>query len=253
VFSAGSDNIDDRSPFDIRWGGWYVTGRHGQQKHRGNLIIDGNQVDRPVENERGQNVEDLSLYFETKRHQTPHSDIVALMVFEHQTHVHNLLTKASYATRQAIHYEQEFNKAVGESDAPRRMESTSRRIENACEELVEGLLLYEEAELTDRVQGTSGFEAMFTSRGPFDSKKRSLREFDLQRRLFKYPCSYLIYSEAFDSLPPESKRYVWKRLWDVLAKGADAEKYKHLSPSDRQAIIEIIADTKTTVPDYWLD
>ncbi len=132
-----------------------------------------------------------------------------------------------------------------------RLESTGRRIASAGNDLVDALLFVDEEELTAPVSGTSGFAEQFSRRGPRDSRGRSLRDFDLQRRMFRYPCSYLIYSPAFDALPDQMQRYVWQRLWDVLVNGQDAESYGHLSAEDRQAIVEIIRETKQGLPDYW--
>ena len=67
-------------------------------------------------------------------------------------------------------------------------------------EVVDYLLFIDEAKLTDRVRGGSGFAERFSTIGPRDRKGRSLHELDLNRRLMKYPCSYLIYSPAFDAL-----------------------------------------------------
>ena len=69
--------------------------------------------------------------------------------------------------------------------------------------------------------------------------------------MLKYPCSYLIYSEAFDGLSAESKEYVWQRLWDILSGKDPSDKFAHLAAADRQAIVEILRDTKSDLPDYW--
>src|SRR5690606_18156112 len=143
-------------------------------------------------------------------------DLVALMVFEHQTLVHNRLTRANFAARQALHYQQEMARALGEPDAP-FFESTRRRIESAGDDLVEALLMSGEAELSAPVRGTSKFADVFQKQGVRDECGRSLRDLDLEHRLFRYPCSYLIYSNAFDALPEAMREYVWRRLWAVLA------------------------------------
>jgi hypothetical protein len=250
IFSAGSNTVDHTTPLEKRWGGWYVTGTHGEQKHLGNLIIRGKDVPLPVDNAQGQNLTQLPSPCDADKYLAPHSDIVALMVLEHQTLVHNRITRANYAVRQALHYQTEFNKALGEP-AWNRLESTSRRIESAGNDLVDALLLVDEAQLTAPICGTSGFAEKFPQPGPRDSQGRSLRDLDLKQRLFRYPCSYLIYSPSFDGLHDQMRSYVWQRLWDVLAKGVDAKKFAHLAPADRQAIIVIICATKSGLPDYW--
>jgi hypothetical protein len=249
ILSAGSYSVDHSTPLERRWGGWYVTGTHGSQTHLGNLIVRGQDVSHRVDNAQGQNVTQLADRLAVEKYLTPHSDLIALMVLEHQTLVHNRLTKANFAARQALHYESEINRSFGEPDG-KRMESTTRRIESAGNDLVEALLLVDEAKLTTPIQGTSEYASKFSQQGPHDGQGRSLRDLDLQRRLFKYPCSYLIYAPAFDGLPREMRDYVWQRLWDVLANPNDA-RFKHLSAEDRRAIVEILQATKTDLPKYW--
>jgi hypothetical protein len=206
-------------------------------------------VRQPVDNAQGQNVTQLADRLAVEKYLTPHSDLIALMVLEHQTLVHNHLTKANFAARQALQYETEMNRALGEPEG-KRMESTSRRIQSAGNDLVEVLLLVDETKLTAPIHGTSDYASKFSQLGLRDGQGRSLRDLDLQRRLFKYPCSYLIYSPAFDGLPREMRDYVWQRLWDVLSNPNDA-KFTHLSPGDRRAIVEILRDTKPNLPQCW--
>ena len=250
VFAMGTHRIDHTSPLAKRWGGWYVTGTHGEQTHLGNLIVSGKQVREPVDNTSGHNVTDLSSRLETSAYLTPHSDLVALMVLEHQAETHNLITRASFTTREALHAESRLNKDLNEP-AGHRWQSTTTRIQSAGNELVKFLLFSGEAPLTAKLHGTSSFADEFAARGPRDTQQRSLRDFDLERRLFKYPCSYLIYSRSFDALPRESKDFVYRRLWEVLS-GADQTKdFAHLSITDRTAIREILTATKLGLPDYW--
>jgi hypothetical protein len=111
------------------------------------------------------------------------------------------------------------------------------------------MLFTEEAPLTARVTGTSAFAGEFAAEGPKDSKGRSLRDFDLRTRLFKYPCSYLIYSEAFDALPGALKETIYKRLFDILT-GKDKAS-ESIQPQTRLAILEILRETKAGLPVYW--
>ncbi len=252
IFSAGSYSVDHTTPLERRWGGWYVTGTHGQQRHLGNLIVRGRDVAEDVDNTLGQNVTQLSDRLSLDAYFAPHSDIVALMVLEHQTLVHNRITKANYAARQALAYEQEMNRALSEPEG-HRFESTNRRIQSAGDDLVEALLLVDEAKLTAPIRGTSGYAEKFSGLGPFDSQGHCLRELDLQQRLFKYPCSYLIYSQAFDELPSKMRDYVWKRLWDVLVQQVDDKRFAHLSKQDRRAIADILRATKVDLPKYWTE
>ncbi len=253
ILSAGSYSVDHSTPLEQRWGGWYVTGTHGSQSHLGNLIVRGREAPpQPVENTQGQNVTHLNDRLPVENYLAPHSDIVALMVLEHQTLVHNRLTKANFSARQALQYERDLNLALGEPEG-KCLESTTRRIQSAGDDLIEALLLVGETELTAPISGTSGYADKFSQQGCRDCQGRSLRDLDLQQRLFKYPCSYLIYSKAFDELPSEMRDYVWKRLWDVLSNKVDDKQFSHLSENDRRTIVEILRATKPELPDYWAE
>jgi hypothetical protein len=246
ILSSGSYRTDHTSPFEERWGGWYVTGTHGGQRHLGNMVVREREVVRPVENAQGQNVTDLSGRITTDRYLTPHSDLVALMVLDHQAMAHNRIARASFLTRQALHYETELNRELN-MPPDHRWESAAKRIKSACDPLVECLLFSGEAPLTAPIAGTSTFAADFARAAHRDPQGRSLRDFDLQTRLFRYPCSYLIYSDSFRALPAEAKDYVWRRMKSILESADPDPKYAHLSPADRAAILEIL---KATLPEW---
>lgn len=229
---------NDKSPLRERWGGWYVTGTHGSQRHLGNTIVHARAEDvddmrkfiTKLDLSAGANVTDLSKRFDTKEYLTPNSDIVALMVLGHQTHVHNMITSGAYEIRDGIQ--------KGMSDKMPQI------IKDAGEPIVKAMLFAEEAQLTDPVAGTSGFAAEFSARGPRDSKGRSLRDFDLQHRLLKYPMSYLIYSESFDDMPPQLHDYVMQRFREILTGQDTSAEFPNLSADDRKAILEILHETK---------
>lgn len=251
LLASGSFRTDHTSPLEERWGGWYVTGTSGKQMHLGNLISQGSKRPDASENTEGVNVVDLKDRLTISFYPTPHSDIVALMTLEHQVGMLNRLARAGLETRMALHYESEMNAAFSRpADEP--SESARSRIRNVGDAVVKYMLFGEEAELTGRVEGTSGFAADFMKRGPRDSKGRSLRDFNLETRLFRYPCSYLIYSRAFDSLPVAAKDHIYRRLWETLnGPQGTARDDPRLSAEDRRAIIEILLETKPGLPDYW--
>jgi hypothetical protein len=251
ILSLGTHRIDQTTPIDRRWGGWYVTGTHGKQTHLGNLLVK-NRNDRGAlaNNPDGQNLTTLKQFLNASAYPTPHSDIVALMVLEHQVEAHNLLARASIQTRLALHDQTQLNKELGRSP-DYQSETTYRRIKSVADPLVRYLLFSGEAKLTEKMQGTSTFAADFAKQGPYDSKRRSLRELDLNRRLFKYPCSYLIYSEPFAQMPEALKEYVYQSVFDVLTDRDYSGAFGHLTANDRQAILEILRDTKRDLPSYW--
>ena len=249
-FGAGTFSTDYRSPFHQRWGGWYVSGTHGKERHMGNVVAQNRDEPEELDVEAGANVTNLNDLLHTARYLTPHSDIVALMVLEHQTRMYNLITRANFETRSACHYDLIMNKAL-ERPLDYRSESTERRIEAAVSDLVDCMLFVDEFYLKEPIQGTSTFTQEFAARGPHDSQGRSLRELDLSHRLMKYPCSYLIYSEPFEKLPAATKDQVYQCLFDVLGGTDTNEKFSHLSSNDRQAILEIVKETKSDLPGYW--
>lgn len=245
-FAAGTFLTTDQSPIEERWGGWYVTGTHGSMRHMGNVIARGSDADPTLDREKGANVTDLKSFVDTSPYLRKTSDIAALMVMEHQTRVQNLITKANYHTRIALRYEQMMNKEMNRP-ANYRAESTMSRIKSVCEPLLKAMLFSEEARLTSRISGDPGFAASFSQNGPRDKKGRSLRDFDLNHRLFRYPCSYLIYSDAFNGLPVDAKEYFYHRLWEVLNGTDTSPAFAYLSTADRANIRDILLDTK---PDF---
>lgn len=250
VLSSGTFRTDHTSPLRERFGGWYVTGTHGAQRHMGNEIVRGVNGPEDLDCEAGANVTDLRERLDTAPYLAAHSDLVALLVLAHQTAMHNQLTAANYSGQFTLRDALVMNHAL---DRPEDYESdsTRRRYASAAEKVLDGLLFVDEAPLTDAVAGTSDFAAEFAARGPFDSQGRSLRQFDLRKRLFRYPCSFLIYSEAFDGLPDRVRELVYRRLWEVLTNVEVTDKFAHLKPADRLAILEILRETKQGLPDYW--
>jgi hypothetical protein len=223
---------DHRSPFELRWGGWFVTGTHQATRHMGNAIAtDPSDLGAMVKPETV-NVSRLDGRFDMTGYLSPYSDIVALLVLEHQAQMLNLITRVGWEARVGAEAEHSFKSSV--------------------EELVDYLLFVDESPLPGPISGPTTFTKRFSEGGPRDGKGRSLRELDLTRRLLRYPCSYLIYSEPFDSLPATAKVAVYQRLWEVLNGQVSDDRYASLSTAGRSAIIEILRDTKQDLPSYWM-
>jgi hypothetical protein len=224
------------SPLEQRWGGWFVTGNHGGARHMGNIpVMPADKGKGKLANPR-QVLKSVDGMFDLKGYPTPFSDVVALMVLEHQGHMANLITRVGWEARLAA--------AAPSKDA-------SLRVVEGARDLVDYLLNVYEAPFAGPMQGSSGFAARFAAEGPRDTKGRSLRELDLRRRMFKYPCSYMIYTEAFTSLPAAAKDAVYSRMWEVLSGRDKHPRYNVLTAADRQAIIEILRDTKKDLPPYF--
>ena len=249
-FGAGSYTSTHSSPLRERWGGWYVTGEHGAARHMGNVVAPNRDDPEQLDLEAGANVAGLEQYCQIEHYPTPHSDIVALMVLGHQGEMHNWITRANFSTRTALYQSRAMNEALGRP-LHQLSESTERRLDSVAEKLVSYLLFVDEAKLQDPIRGTSDFAEKFAELGPFDRQGRTLRQFDLVERMFAYPLSYLIYSDSFNSLPEEALSRVYRRLWDVLTGRVKSREFAHLHPERRQAILEILRDTKEDLPDYW--
>lgn len=250
IAPLGSHITNHTSPLKERWGGWYVTGTHGQERHAGNIFF--NEASKPEQPEQltGANVTSLARKFTPSGYLSTHSDIVALLVLEHQTQMHNLFTRLNHETRRALHHQKVMNEALRQP-AGEMSDSTRRRIESAADEALRYLLLVGQARFQSPINGTAGFAPEFSARGPQDKQGRSLRELDLQRRLFRYPCSYLIYSDAFDSLPPAALDYLYRQLWLVLTGQTRDKDFAAIPADERKAVLEILRATKRGLPDYF--
>ena len=222
---------DHRSPFELRWGGWFVTGTHQAARHMGNAVATNPSDLASMITPASVHVTNLEGRFNMDGYLSPYSDIVALLTLEHQAQMLNLITRVGWESRVA-------------ADA-------GRPLEQAAAELVDYMLFVDEAPLPGPITGPSGFAQSFSARGPRDDEGRSLYELDLHKRLLKYPCSYEIYSEPFDALPQSAKTAVYQRLWEVLTGRDTAKRYSVLSAADRAAIIDILRETKKDLPAYW--
>ncbi len=218
---------DQTSPFATRWGGWYITGTHGGEKHQGNGARfyggDGSVLPGAPQS---QNLTTLDAFFDTGKYLAPSGDIVAIMTFEHQARMTNMLLAAGTAARRGA------------------------LADGGLDELLAYMLYVDEAPLRAPVRGTSAFAAHFSQRGPRDALGRSLRDFELSARLFKYPLSYMVYSPSFEALPAEAKARVYTRLHDIL-NGAAGPRFARLTPEDRSAVLEILVATKKDLPASW--
>jgi hypothetical protein len=237
AFRGGQRITDDRTPFEDRWGGWYVTGTHGGMRHIGNAVGHDSAHPEVLDLHDTQNLTSLAKKFDAHGYLSAQSDIVALMTLEHQTRMTNLMIRTGWEARIA--------EVSGVDPAAKAQFDTD------LESLVTYMLFANEATLHGPVEGVSTFTKTFPERGPRDREGRSLRDFDLQKRLFRYPLSYMIYSETFDAMPGQVKERVYRRLYDVLSGRDQSEKFRRLSAGDRQAVLEILRETKPGLPEYF--
>jgi len=202
----GAIITDHRTALEDRWGGWYVTAAHGEQRDRANAVAPDPAEPHALRTEGKQNLTSLVREFNTTGYLMPSSDIVALMTFEHQTQMTNFITRLAWEAR------------MGQS------------LDADIDAIVAYMLFAEEAPLREPIEGVSTFAKTFPQRGPRDSHGRSLRDFDLHTRLFRYPLSYMVYSAAFDALPESVRDRIWRRVFAEM--------------KDRPDVLEILRDTK---------
>lgn len=239
---AGSETTD-QTPIQERWAGWYVTGQHGKQPHLGNLLLDPGHDTADLERSRRGNIDTLHALFDTGPYLTDKSDIVALLIFEHQAHVSGFMTRANFKSRTLL----------GKRGLDARMPWSSlppdvqKALTAMLEPLVRAMLFANAAAPTDEITSSSGFDTWFEAQGPRDPQGRSLRELDLRTRIFRYPLSYLVYSEGFAGLPACDKEYVYRRFAEILRGRDESATFSHLSGQDRQALLEILS---TTSPEF---
>ena len=234
----GSYDVNHETPHPDRWGGWFVTSHglaapYAQRGHTGNITFSGrgntsNQVF----------VDWVNSSPETRGYLSSSSDIVALLVFDHQMHAINLLTRLNWESRVA-----------SRNDHASVSDGTLRDLVN---ELADYLLFVGEAPPAVPLTPRPGFVERLESRTPKDRHGRSLGQLDLVNRLLRYPCSYMVYSEAFEGLSPAVKKAVYGRMMDILS-GNDAHaRSARVSADDRRAVLEILRDTKADFPGHPL-
>jgi hypothetical protein len=231
---TGSQDVSHQTPHPDRWGGWFVTSEdaappYAQMAHRGNITFSGrgntsNQVF----------VDWLGASPETHGYLSGSSDIVALLVFDHQMRAINLLTRLNWESRVAA--------SAGDVDA------LDGRLRPLVNELADYLLFADEAPPLAALTPPAGFAASLEARTPKDRHGRSFGQLDMVNRMLRYPCSYMVYSDAFDALAKPVKDAVYRRMLDVLSAHDAHATHVRLSADDRRAVLEILRDTKPDFP-----
>ena len=249
VLEPVTENTVDRTPLKKRWGGWYVTGRNGVQPHLGNILVRTKAELTKLDDAKRYNLETLKGlgFLDTKPYLTAKSDIVALMVLEHQITVENQIAYVRFKAPNVL-----TRIGHGEATKARSWDAlppiAQKALTGMLDRLVRRLTFVDAAAFDDSIAGTAGFEAWFQAQGPRDKQGRSLRTLDLHKRLFKYAVSYLIYSREFDSLPGYAKDYVCMKITNELRGRDGREQHVHPSNADRHATLAIL---RATMPDFF--
>lgn len=249
LLSEGTHVTHDDTLFRLRWGGWYVTGKHGDLLHMGNTLASRDKDKMTFEPEAHMNLDNLDTYFDTSRYLCNTSDIVALSVLGHQAEMHNRICRASAETKLALADQRRMDELL-DRKTEGLTESTQSRITRVADSLVDYMLFCNEAPLHQAISG-GPFAAEFAKQGPRDAEGRSLRDLALEETLFKYPCSYLIYTPDFVALPKEVKSLIYARLWEILNGDDESDRYLHITRRKGRAVREILQQTHPDLPDYW--
>ncbi|MEN9652673.1 MAG: hypothetical protein RL303_393 [Verrucomicrobiota bacterium] len=249
---SGGSNIAPATPLAERWGGWYVTGGAPGLNHRGNLrgetigAFEGPKA-RPT-----LNLAALTDMADTRRYLLKTSDVIPLLMHDHQVHMHNVLSTAGQETRIALHRWPGMREILGlPVDAPPQG-SCLVVFDNQAEKIVDALLFRDEAAWpAGGVGGDGVFAAAYARTRKADPQGRSLRDLDLRTRLFRYRCSPLIYSESFAGLPKPLRDLTLLRLSAGLRAYPPGPGFGHLPEAERQAIHEILSATLPGLPEGW--
>jgi len=241
---SGIGNVVDQTPVVDRWGGWYVTGRHGLQAHLGNILLEDPEHLERLDDYRIWNLETLdgTGYMDPSPYPQDTSDIVALMVLEHQVTVQNQITYIKFKAPAVLHRRgiSEANNAQSWDELPELAQGALTRM---LDKLVSLMVFHDATDLLSPISGNPDYVAAFMDRGVEDSRGRSLRELDLGKRLFRYPLSYLVYTEDFRTLPAYARDYVFRLLADYLAGEASLEGRSQFTDAERQEALSILSET----------
>jgi hypothetical protein len=239
----GFHDVTHQTPHPDRWGGYFVTSNaapapYGQRAHLGNITFSG----------RGITSDQIFIDWinsspETRGYLSGGSDIISLLLFDHQNHAINLLTKLNWESRVAASQE-----SRGGAPDPRPQAVRNDTIRGLVNELADYLLFVGEAPPTVPLTPLPGLAEELVSRFPKDRRGRSCAQMDLVDRLMRYPCSYMVYSEAFDGLPAPAREAVYQRMLTVLSGSETQAKYARLPADERRVALEILRDTKPDFP-----
>lgn len=222
-------------PFAQRFGGWYVTGKHGITNHWGNLVGELSPeglAKKPVEPGKS---------FAFDRYPVATSDILPQLLHEHQAGFVNRVLEASYRARTYLHAGQ--GTLAGEH---------GEELDKQARSLTRYLLFADEAALPPGgVEGDAAYKDDFLRDRRVATEGGSLKDLDLRTRLFKHRCSYMIYSPVFEGLPPAMKERVYRRLGEALSVEKPDKEYAYLPVAEKRMIRVILSETVRDLPAKW--
>ncbi len=225
------------SPISERWGGWYVTGKHDGLTHLGNSYDgDGRTA------EETQNIQTLDAFFDTARYPQNTSDILALMLLEHQCEIQNVFTNAAFKYQRALWFSKAMDSLKADNPSLNSDDKVEKLVSTVASEIVSVLLFEREFDLGDKgLEGASTFQNHFEAQAKKDSHGNSLRDLRLYGHIFKNRCSYMIYSPSFHHLPQIIRKEVFRQLRDNLTNQSDHA--KHITAKECGRILNILDET----------
>ncbi len=245
------DRSGHQVPFNERWGGWYVTGYHGEVRHLGNALASGGRRAPVMETKGNANRESLEDYFDSDLHLRPDSDVLALLLLDHQISMHHWIMEAHYRVRQGLH---DAGIEGRSRDDLRKIDDYSRsELESCLDKFMRYLVFADEASLGPETwKGAGAYRENFLANRKTDSKGRSLKDLRMTERIFDYRCSYMIYSKSFQALPGPLKEEIYHRLYrGLVVDGAAAKGFEHLDGDEKIAMAEILRATLPELAAYW--
>jgi len=241
-FSSGTHIISDATPHAERFGGWWVTGKHLALNHEGNAFVRGSGgMDNPLRANRTPEKLPAGM-IDLKDYIAGTSDVVAQLILQHQTVVHNRITAVTYGTTLALADDASIGESLGNKPGE-LLGSTLSRIRSSCDTLLDALFFVDEAPFPAPIDGNKRTIIEFVKQGPRDPNQQTLRQLDLRTRLFRYRLSFLVHSDGFRQMPVQARSYCWIRIKAALA-NADDRLTAKLDASERKTIHEILHATE---------
>jgi hypothetical protein len=220
-------------PFDQRFGGWYVTGKN-------EISPWANIVGRFSAGQLLKTTVEPGSRFDFARYPVRTSDVLPQLIHEHQAGFVNRVVEAGYRARTYLH-----------SDGP-QLSIEHESILNEQARLVTRYLLFaDEAPLPGKLTVDPAFSADFLKTKRAVAGGASLKDFNLQTRLFRNRCSYMIYSPIFTALPAQLKSRIYAQLGAALSTAKANSEYAYLPTSEKQAIRTILKATLSDLPAQW--
>jgi hypothetical protein len=219
-------------PLAERFGGWVITGLDPAAAHHGNvtgqLSAEGLRT-FPVEPGKT---------FDWGGYLVPRSDVLAHLLHEHQAGFVNRVVEGTYRARAA-------RAARSESLDPSRVEELDRQ----AREIARYVLFADEAPLPQGgIQADPEFRGQFLASRKATAAGAALKDLDLKTRLFKYRCSYMIYSPVFAGMPDDLKFRVFTVMRGALDPGHSDPAFGYLAAGEKSAIRQILNETLSGVP-----